>query len=438
MRMQVFVVDEQKYREFEPINEMLVKRGGVKMHPEPQFMIRGLSPDEEYILKLRIEMVDELRYIYQTDQWIPISSASRNARLCKCSTSETPKETGSTWNEIIVKFEKLRITRELSEIRQNVIYVEPNHKYIPILSIINTSTGVSVDFRFDLLQFVAVKSFHSIAIRHAKRSTRTLSLLGPCPSITEEMEKPKNVMNPRLIQNNLYQMNQFYPYTYGYSSGFVAPTVQYHPYRYDYLYCYPQLQYPLHQLHHPLLVPPTQIQYSQPKTEQNIYKSEIKEYVPEYGWNPILVPEAKTESDENVHLGLHHNVWTPQKMELENLYFKTEQISIDLARVASAFLCFYSFARSLFFHTVLIPKRPYNIHWKSIGMITIGFLTTGILMFPYSPTFNIFVHFYVYLLSIEASIWYHTKTFKLYSRYPKKGYGYAEFHRIYDCTVHCN
>ena len=63
--MQVYLIDEKKYEEFEPINEMIVNRSGAKLDPEPKFMIRGLVADEEYIMKLRIELADEFRLNYQ-------------------------------------------------------------------------------------------------------------------------------------------------------------------------------------------------------------------------------------------------------------------------------------------------------------------------------------------------------------------------------------
>lgn len=59
--MQVSIVNEHKYRELEPLNEMLVKRGGVKMIPEPKFVISGLVDNEEYVIKLRIDLADEFR-----------------------------------------------------------------------------------------------------------------------------------------------------------------------------------------------------------------------------------------------------------------------------------------------------------------------------------------------------------------------------------------
>ncbi|KAF1756865.1 hypothetical protein GCK72_013319 [Caenorhabditis remanei] len=47
---------------------------------------------------------------------------------------------------------------------------------------------------------------------------------------------------------------------------------------------------------------------------------------------------------------------------------------------------------------------------------------------------NVYIHVYLYLLSIETSIWYYTKEFRLFSRYPRTGF--TDYARAYHTTVH--
>lgn len=347
--MQVVIVDEHKYREFEPINEMIVNRTGAKLQPQPKFMISGLVDEEEYVMKLRIELVDNSRYTYRRNQWVVVSPSVKNAYMCKMSLSESRKELGSTWHSKIVQFDKMRITREFGELKQNMAYVEPGHKYIPILSIINVSTGVSIDYRFELLVFIAVKSYQSMPVRHAKRSGRLSPILtsNPVEIVIEEAEEKKSgnrLALQVLPQESQQQIAQFYPppsYSYGYSNGreMSVPYPQHpHAYPFDQVLLYPQLQYPIHHaLPYSIPFSPIPIQYdgrtNHPTNQQSIQEEEEFQededtYTPEYGWNSILVPGCKNEHiEEDVHnlLGFHNDIWAPQEMELERLYYQAKQ-----------------------------------------------------------------------------------------------------------------
>ncbi|EFO83490.1 hypothetical protein CRE_02988 [Caenorhabditis remanei] len=105
-------------------------------------------------------------------------------------------------------------------------------------------------------------------------------------------------------------------------------------------------------------------------------------------------------------------------------------------RIMSSFFFCYGFQRIFNFETLLIPKFPIRIPWKSIILIALFFSITGYFMFPYSVSYVMCCHVYVCLLSIETSIWYHTKEFRLICRWPRE---YCiDYHKAYYTTVHTN
>ncbi|CAI2349119.1 unnamed protein product [Caenorhabditis sp. 36 PRJEB53466] len=286
--MQVFVFDEHRYRELEPLNEVLVERDGSQMHPDPQFLVVGLGPDDEYSMKFRLELADEYRFSYQNDDWFPIAPAGVNAQLSRVFQLETQRELGATWHETIIRFEQLRLTRDLKNLGRNMVYVEPYHKYVPVLSVLHVSSGLSFDFRFDQLKFVAVKGYKSVQIRHMKRdSSRFFPLFVPSNYPPSEVTESLDPMTLQVL-----------PYVYGEFFPPPPPSPQSHDFS-----CMPQSEV---------------VQYMDPEQEAE------NEYEPEYGWNLILVPEKRTK-EEMVTKKLDHEIWGPQEKELEKLYFQTEQ-----------------------------------------------------------------------------------------------------------------
>lgn len=152
--------------------------------------------------------------------------------------------------------------------------------YIPILSVVHVSSGVSFDVRFEKLQFMAI-TLKTVPIR------RHLALID-CSS---EDESPSQYMVP-------YQAYQWPMGYYSYYQQYIPMPYVHYP-----LYQYPQIQYP-----------------------------SAPQYIPEYGWNSVLVPGFEGhEIGKNVHLeiDLLHEIWAPQEMELENLYYQTEQVRAE-------------------------------------------------------------------------------------------------------------
>ncbi|KAF1750177.1 hypothetical protein GCK72_016724 [Caenorhabditis remanei] len=104
------------------------------------------------------------------------------------------------------------------------------------------------------------------------------------------------------------------------------------------------------------------------------------------------------------------------------------------ARIMSLVFSIYAAIRMVWYQTILLPKLPLRIHWKSMNFITLFFGLTGHFLWPYCTTANIIIHVYLYLLSIETSIWYYTKEFRLFCRYPRTGF--TDYARAYHTTVH--
>ncbi|EGT46284.1 hypothetical protein CAEBREN_04100 [Caenorhabditis brenneri] len=153
----------------------------------------------------------------------------------------------------------------------------------------------------------------------------------------------------------------------------------------------------------------------------------------------ILVQSVKPVFEDS-----HTSIWllmgTAQSGFLANLmmilYENNEMVDLTYVRVATTVFGFYVLMKFVCFETILIPKFPLRIHWKSIILITTLFSSTAFYMYPYTPSWNLFYHFYIYLLCIEASIWYYTKEFRLYLRYPTP-HGLLYLKAIY-ITVHRN
>ena len=108
-------------------------------------------------------------------------------------------------------------------------------------------------------------------------------------------------------------------------------------------------------------------------------------------------------------------------------------MSPHCGRIMSTMFMCYGIRRVFEFRSVLIPKLPIQVPWKSILFFTLFFSISGFYVSQYSvsetldllifiqhfQTFHMMLrHFYVYFLCIEISIWYYTKEFRMFSRFP--------------------
>ncbi|KAF1766938.1 hypothetical protein GCK72_006896 [Caenorhabditis remanei] len=117
-----------------------------------------------------------------------------------------------------------------------------------------------------------------------------------------------------------------------------------------------------------------------------------------------------------------------------NILHVQAEWNLYYARIMSMIFSIYAAIRMVWYQTILLPKLPLRIHWKSIILITLFFALTGYFLWPYCTSSNVYIHVYLYLLSIETSIWYYTKEFRLFSRYPRTGF--TDYARVYHTTVH--
>ncbi|EFP07201.1 hypothetical protein CRE_13451 [Caenorhabditis remanei] len=108
---------------------------------------------------------------------------------------------------------------------------------------------------------------------------------------------------------------------------------------------------------------------------------------------------------------------------------------INYARLMAFMFSTCSLIRFFYFETILIPKFPIKTNWLSIAIITLSFTLIGYLSLPYCTNLMLFLHFYVYLLSIETSTWYFTEEFRLFS---KPRHHCSAFNKAYFITVHRN
>ncbi|EFP07934.1 hypothetical protein CRE_14079 [Caenorhabditis remanei] len=117
-----------------------------------------------------------------------------------------------------------------------------------------------------------------------------------------------------------------------------------------------------------------------------------------------------------------------------NILHVQAEWNLYYARIMSMIFSIYAAIRMVWYQTILLPKLPLRINWKSMIIITLFFALTAYFLFPYCTASNVYIHVYLYLLSIETSIWYYTKEFRLFSRYPRTGF--TDYARAYHTTVH--
>ncbi|EGT46317.1 hypothetical protein CAEBREN_05438 [Caenorhabditis brenneri] len=107
---------------------------------------------------------------------------------------------------------------------------------------------------------------------------------------------------------------------------------------------------------------------------------------------------------------------------------------LKYSRTMSALFFICAIWRLVAPESILIPKRPLKIHWKSIILINLFFIATGFYMLPYTTRWNMMQHYYVFLLCVEASIWYYTEEFRLFCRRPLDDV--CLYHKAYYITVY--
>ncbi|CAL2035843.1 unnamed protein product [Caenorhabditis brenneri] len=95
---------------------------------------------------------------------------------------------------------------------------------------------------------------------------------------------------------------------------------------------------------------------------------------------------------------------------------------------------YYALFRTFHCETILVPKIPMKLHWKSLTLISLFFASTGYFMHPYCTWWNMMQHYYVFLLCVEASIWYYTEEFRLFCRRPLDDV--CLYHKAYYITVY--
>uniref|UniRef100_A0A8R1EH80 T-box domain-containing protein n=1 Tax=Caenorhabditis japonica TaxID=281687 RepID=A0A8R1EH80_CAEJA len=59
-------------------NEMIVTKGGRKMFPKLEYVVRGLHPDKLYAMTLRLELADESRFKFSGGEWMKSGKAEQH------------------------------------------------------------------------------------------------------------------------------------------------------------------------------------------------------------------------------------------------------------------------------------------------------------------------------------------------------------------------
>ncbi|EFO83583.1 hypothetical protein CRE_02989 [Caenorhabditis remanei] len=118
------------------------------------------------------------------------------------------------------------------------------------------------------------------------------------------------------------------------------------------------------------------------------------------------------------------------------MYLNFDNMSPHFARFMSSMFYYYGLRRTLNSKTILIPKLPIQVPWKSGIFITLFFSISGFYVYQFVTFYMMLSHLYVYCLCIEYSIYYYTKEFHLFSRWP--GHYNTDFTRIVKTTVYRN
>ena len=87
----------------------------------------------------------------------------------------------------------------------------------------------------------------------------------------------------------------------------------------------------------------------------------------------ILHVQAEWVSDNDLFLRLKNN-------KFQNLYY---------ARIMSMIFSIYAAIRMVWYQTILLPKLPLRINWKSMIFITLFFALTAYFLFPYCVSLKV-------------------------------------------------
>ncbi|EGT46265.1 hypothetical protein CAEBREN_18105 [Caenorhabditis brenneri] len=131
------------------------------------------------------------------------------------------------------------------------------------------------------------------------------------------------------------------------------------------------------------------------------------------------------------------------------LFAKFQLVHSIFPRIFTMLFGYYAHFRTFHCETILIPKIPMKLHWKSLTLISLFFASTGYFMHPYCVSermlrikldsrfqtwWNMMQHYYVFILCVEASIWYYTEEFRLFCRRPLDDV--CLYHKAYYITVY--
>ncbi|XP_050582379.1 T-box protein 2-like [Bombus affinis] len=169
--------------------EMVITKGGRRMFPSIQLTITGLEPRARYCVLLEVEPASDRRHKYvgsggglektcgNARGWTSAGPAEPQPRIDRrIYLHPDSPATGTHWMQHSLKFDKLKLTNNAVDPRNNVVLTSM-HKYIPRIWIIRSDDATRLSdlyshpasaFKFNETQFIAVTAYQNENITKLK------------------------------------------------------------------------------------------------------------------------------------------------------------------------------------------------------------------------------------------------------------------------------
>ncbi|KAK9299808.1 hypothetical protein QLX08_007304 [Tetragonisca angustula] len=168
--------------------EMVITKGGRRMFPLMQLKITGLERRSRYYVLLEVEPASDRRHKY-VGCGGGLKKTCGNAKWSSAGPAETQPRidrriylhpdspaTGAHWMQQSLKFDKLKLTNNVADPKNNIVLLSM-HKYVPRIWIIRCDEAIRLSdlfsypassFKFNETEFIAVTAYQNENITQLK------------------------------------------------------------------------------------------------------------------------------------------------------------------------------------------------------------------------------------------------------------------------------
>ncbi|CAJ0578614.1 unnamed protein product, partial [Mesorhabditis spiculigera] len=179
-KIRVRLATEDLWQKFSAQNtEMVVTKNGRKMFPKLEYLIDGMEEETFYLLTIKMALVDNFRYKFQSGEWIRSGRADTGFEEKEVLHSDGPM-VGAYWMRAPINFENVKITNNPADRNPKHLYLLSMHKFVPVLTIYKMppkEDGIKfgqVDqrdqlaIRLPITEFIAVTAYQNQTITNLK------------------------------------------------------------------------------------------------------------------------------------------------------------------------------------------------------------------------------------------------------------------------------